>query len=1165
MESLNRAERTYHAELSKYSERKNAAIERLHSLDPALRDREHRFCVHIWSTVVGERENRRRLEQISQTSEHLKTALELSYQHVHFSGQGQMQYYNGFVVKLWKQIHIRLSGSTLRLGLDNNGVSAAGRCNTSESQQQKSSRLRKNKSSTLADECCLEESLHSGKSRTVMIDNIDRVAVSLKLPLFPRVQRALGNKQLRDNGSTTSTSSGGTSTQEKVEGKAYFTFHFKSSSTSDTNYSASSVYLKQQRERSQAPPKHPIVLCLPAASSQEGGDMSAGARSEGAVSFLNALRAAMPEVEINGSSCLLTAEVMKEYIDNPERERESSFGNLSFSNYSENNREAPLHRGGGSECLLHHSPTHMEWGHLGSGRTSVESLLTADSHRTRSSQGSGNGRNTLSSLDESGGSSSEQDSHCHLPRPLGSVLEERESRNPSAESHSSHSQSRTNSNSLLGGDSKRLPFSNDVLVEHNRFLMQESLQAGTTSPVKQLVERNGIQCCENSSNVDEEEWTNRDFTCKKISDEEEVSSHRKTCDDFSDTIGGACGHRSRSRTYSLEVQAVLNNVSAGISQHASGSDLEESGEAVWEEAGVDVPSTPPTITRPSLLALSLQTFPSSQEQSAGLTCALESKLSGLSGAQEPHISLSVPNEVTTNRATSLPYSTGILRSNPISIGHPRSYARKDANAVKSQSLETSPHTPYPPCLSSSCSDQPFLLTGRDSECSSNSALDLHSLLSDRLSLGPPTTPLPMPASRSVSDSIDTHYSPGEARPSLPSFHSHAHSRKPWPLLKHTRSMGQMTHDPGHRHSISTPRSGQHQHQHSPSHAQQNRSHALTSLPRALSGPAKAASRLLRALSKVRKKRDTIQSRLVKCITEREAHLEVLHYLQSLRTLVKTPPTTALLYEPYTPGSVLTSIKRINRKAFALLTLMRDADSSHPSTATALFPTGSYCEGGSNEKAKAIAARERGLSSLSNMDEECFYNQEQCAASPSVLVDLNLPSSDDEDPEDEDGGPCLSPSCNGEISDSLRCRDESSLMMKDSYEAETFINRMLDSSSPFIANTQEANMMGNSYQSSGSGKFISFDCDGQGTRGYISSPSIADGDKCSVPMAGSTMSDDITRFLVGSSDVDEKDRDRDRGRDSAISVAGNSGCTGSSITSLAQLGAPPGEVMDIHAM
>ena len=137
------------------------------------------------------------------TSEHLKKALELSYQHVHYSGQGQMRYYNGFVMKLWKQVHIRLTGSTLRLGHEN-----------SISSQGDSSHLDKTGSHTVMD--CVNDSTGQAKSRTIMLDSIANVEISLNLPLFPRVQQALGARR--------SSASAETCPHDQST-KAYFIFH----------------------------------------------------------------------------------------------------------------------------------------------------------------------------------------------------------------------------------------------------------------------------------------------------------------------------------------------------------------------------------------------------------------------------------------------------------------------------------------------------------------------------------------------------------------------------------------------------------------------------------------------------------------------------------------------------------------------------------------------------------------------------------------------------------------------------------------------------------------------------------------------------------------------------------------------------------------------------
>jgi hypothetical protein len=462
---LNRAEKAYHTDLGSYSERKKTAIHRLQSMDPALRDREHRFCMKIWSTVVGERDNRRYLEQISTTSEHLKKALEISYQHVHYSGQGQMRYYNGFVMKLWKQVHIRLSGSTLRLGHENctKGPQDSDFNDFSGGDDQS-----KRKASMNGD----NSNESQAKSRTIMIESISSVEISLKLPLFPRVQQALVGRR-HSTSSAVDTSS---VTPQDQASKVYFIFHFKNSSNSrdrdrDCAIHSSSPYLQKQREKSQTPPKHPIVLSVNATSPllDDDHDATGAGAGTGPLALLEAIRAAMPDVEVTGASCLLAAE--------PNNCAQVSVSARASADGSYNETH-PLVRSSESQV---HSPS--DWGQLGSGRTSVESLLTAnssvDSHRTRSSHSSSQRRSTLSSMDESVSEHDQQQMEASegrkRPCVLGSVIEERESRH-SNDSHSSHS--RNNSNSVMSGG--RFPFSNDVILEHSRYIHQESAMDDTS-------------------------------------------------------------------------------------------------------------------------------------------------------------------------------------------------------------------------------------------------------------------------------------------------------------------------------------------------------------------------------------------------------------------------------------------------------------------------------------------------------------------------------------------------------------------------------------------------------------------------------------------------------------------------------------------------------------
>jgi hypothetical protein len=1300
---LNRAEKSFHVDLGKYSERKKTAIERLQNMDPSLRDREHRYCMKIWSTVVGERDSRRYLEQISQSSEHIKKALELAYQHVHYSGQGQMRYYNGFVMKLWKQVHIRLTGSTLRLGHENSAVNYG--VMSSDQQQQHQQPRRKSSMNQVMD--CMDDTLGQAKSRTIMIDSIDSVEVSLKLPLFPRVQQAMGTRRASATSSSSSSSVDATSAQDQAT-KVFFIFYFKSAaSQSHTagSVETSSPHLKKQRERSQAPPKHPIVLSLNAvAPSSEGG-----VREHGPVAFLKSLRAAMPEVDIAGTACLMATDTVQEYLGQPS-EGEYSFSNMSESQSQSHSHHVPTQPLGRSSESQVYSPS--EWSHLGSGRTSVESLLTAsgsvDSHRARSSHSSSHRRSTLSSMDDS---VSEQDQqlqqqdqqhqhhhqHQHQqvestetrkrPCALGSVIEERESRY-SNDSHSSHSQSRNNSNSVLSNGGGRLPFSNDVLMEHNRYLYHESvtdlpltsptgatsslppaasssslasLQSlhshgrsrgseedslvsstltlrGGTSP-KRVVERNGILSCENTSNVDEDDLHHDhgggsgsggeggfvDVEWASVESDKLDSKHpedtKKNYQEFADTPGGSSTHhqggfdffsaeRSRSRTLSLEVHAVMNHESAVASQPLISEDIDR-------DAGL--PATPATSRRPSLLALSLQSTPtpaqtsSVQSPESVLASTLTSKLSHLSGGQmsysEPLTHSEAmdrmissaeevqplpppgPDLARISGATAGLTPAHLLRSTPISISNlpsaPPSQLQSLSESLNSNSrpLFVGGNTDHNMPLSSPSEHDPYLSI--DSE--SSSVLDVSSFLHDRHSMT--SLPLPPPPSLSLFSSRDKD---GRSRPppaaarsmsvTMDSLHE-SHPRpspsfqppNKHPSLSKTFSADRLVNRNSTRHSISTVSS--HVYSNPPAGKKQASS---TTTPSLLDG-ARPVSHLLRALSKVRSNRDVIQTRLVKFITEREAFLEILHYLQSLRTLVKSPPTTPLLYKPNsTPDSVLTHIKRINRKAFSLLTLTRHSEDCHKEVRQQSADEGSLSQSLSMSMSGS-QARGRGMSSLSNVDEECFYNEEQASTDPAHFLGLDLHEERQFSVEDE--------SKFASIRDLDRERgnsDNDLLLVKGSYEAETFVNKMLDSSTSFIANTQEASMMGNSFQSNDSGRFISFENDVIDGQEYISPPPpLTDGagsSHCCHPrvkmnsphpgvinppptlaMASSNTSDDIAGFFREDSDVDPRGSEA-RMSGGGARVPGDSGSgSGSGISSLAQLGAPPREVLDMHAV
>lgn len=1222
---LNKAEKAFHKDLGLYSERKKSAILRLQNMDPTLRDREHRFCMKIWSTVVGERDNRKFLEQISTTSEHLKKALELSYQHVHYSGQGQMRYYNGFVMKLWKQVHIRLTGSTLRLGHENS-ISSHGN----------SSHLDKTGSHTVMD--CVNDSTGQAKSRTIMLDSIANVEISLNLPLFPRVQQALGARR--------SSASAETCPHDQST-KAYFIFHFKSLSSAGETMSggreslSTSPYLKQQREKSQTPPKHPIVLSLNMIGSSD--TPSADPRAEGAVAFLNAIRAAIPDVDISGTSCLVTADTVK-YID-PPADDDISFGIQNLNDSGGTERSQPLVRS--SESQLN-SPS--DWSHLGSGRTSVESLLTAnnsiDSHRTRSSHSSSQRRSTLSSLDDSGSDHDQQQIEVSdsrkRPCALGSVIEERESRY-SNDTHSSHS--RNNSSSIItNGNSGRLLFSNDVIMEHNRYMyhenvthspfLEESLRrggspvvelplppasscsslktgsnhsrrhsrgsedsyasstilAGQFSP-KKVFEKNGILCCENTSNVGDDEltrssglvdvdWASVDSKSDKVDTTETKTGNRNEVDkkykEFSDTLSGSDPHHpasellSRNRSLSLEVLAVATNESVVSPQKSPRALVPQD---VDNTNGM-LPSTP---NRPSLLAISLHSSPLPIGEQTNLEAVdndtkmfneetMARKLLPFSHLREGNMSYSepltnseeldrmlasakdVPTETVEGSELSEVRMSDRVRTKPIAISKP----------PPSQSLIHSSS----PCMGSygNEDEKPFPLPH-----------DLrHSLTAFPGCSTPPVEKSRHIPVRSLSMSMDNQNSQSESAPCFPPPRPSYFSNK-------SRTARMI---PSTRHSICDLSSSNYT---SPS--EHNLAKTRDTIPPSLFDTARRpVTKLLRVLSKVRNNRDVVQSRLVKCITERETFLEILHYLQSLRTLVKSPPTTPLLYKPNaTPDSVLTHIKRINRKAFSLLTMTRQSDDYYAASDNAASVGCAI---------PSSAARERGFSTLSNVEEECFYNEEEkpTITSPAHMFELDLQASSDEEDDEkrdttdfedyrklsvDDVGKFASIRDLGlEVAGGSYVDDSSgSLMMKNSYEAESFVNKMLDSSTSFITTAQEASVMGNSYQSTDSGKIISHDDDLIEASLYqnmiektvkttpyhshfLDKKHLHEG-MCSSPLSTvSHMSDDIAKYFR--SETPETDRCSDPRQDSFP-------CTGSGISSLAQLGAPPREVLDMHTM
>lgn len=248
-----------------------------------------------------------------------------------------------------------------------------------------------------------------------------------------------------------------------------------------------------------------------------------------------------------------------------------------------------------------------------------------------------------------------------------------------------------------------------------------------------------------------------------------------------------------------------------------------------------------------------------------------------------------------------------------------------------------------------------------------------------------------------------------------------------------------------------------------------------------------------------------------------------------------------------------------------------------------------------------------MSSLSDVEEECFYNQEHGSAKVNsahlLEVERELEMEMDFD-QDETQFSVEEEEKMSSIHDleGTRERDRETadlLLMKNSYEAETFVNKMLDSSTSYIVTTQEANMMENSFQSNDSGRFISFDNDVIDGQAYLSpSSSMIDssstmsrgihhrhGDAMDIsnththphthPSApvtrSSNTSDDIASYFRENSNenLEREDRGRMNGvvdRHSSCSTGGGAGVrNGSGISSLAQLGAPPREVLDIHAM
>ena len=1149
------AEKNFHLELGKYSDRKNNAIKRLQSMDRTLRDREHRYCMKIWTTVIGERDSRRHLEQISQATENLKKALELAYQFVYFSGQGQMRYYNGFVMKLWKKVHIRLSGSTLRLGHLNHDNPDG----THLSQQK---RVNNSIDATVEHG---EDTMYSSKSRTIMIENIDCVEISLSLPLFPRVQKVFKNRQ-----SPQETDSDLHHSPQNAK-RVYFTLNFKQPSNPlEVRNESSSPYLKKQREKSQAPPKHPIVLSLNSVSAGDSSyEYSAGA-------FLKAMKCAMPEVPITGATSILSEE--------PHDTKSTSINHLRLSSLDAS-RPSPTE---GNQALCN-SPS--DWNHLGSARTSVESLLTAnssmDSNRARSSQGSySQHRSTLSSIDEPT-SELDQDEDVidsrKRPCPLGSVIEERESR-VSNDSQSSHS--RNNSNSIRGSGAMHI-FSSEVIAEHKKYVSDEFRanqvfaadkicdNLDTSSPrsrstkeqgrfsdesidtalhpskvsSKRVIEKNGISLCENTSSVADEDilgncmvsvdWAS--VESDELNNEDTLSNEKYT--EFADTIGGVKTRQQtvRDAKETTSTHSLLSNYSTSQSLNDVVACPKNDCDVAIERGGAATAKVQSS-RRPSLLAISLQNSHALSENAkhgrrhdfadTQVTAVTDPHVSNLRHGQ---MSYSDPERVwcdlgktsLDNSVTSSKMSSEVDHDLKVDSACSKQLANRQSGRMQA-------------ALRSSMSDLPLLdQTVAFSDVNLNDVLGTDLASDNFAETSPMDGNLISDSNRSLSLSIE-----GQSRSSLC-----------LPPRGYSSSAGDG------RHSISTP--GRHSFS-AGSVAHLPKPQKKSSMITAKNDSPQPVSNLLRALSKVRSQRDTMQSQLVNFITKREEYLEILHYLQSLRTLVKSPPTTPLLYKPNsTPDSVLTHIKKINRKAFSLLTLTRYSEEC-------------LSEVRQNSEDILKSGRERGMSTYSNAEEEFFYNDDRDAVLPDYLQELDISFGEQcHDSFVEKSNLCSIRDLSDEKGEDRS--GHSVEQIENSYEAEKFVTKMLDSSTDFITTTQESNMLSSSLQSNNSGHFITFDKDTIDGHRYMTPSPRAESKITSNDHeqrgSGSLLSSGLVSSVPSySSDrITSYFRDSDGERDfeaERINRSGNNNSDlnrGSGINSLAQLGAPPRQALDLHSL
>ena len=339
LESLRVSESKFQAALDTYSERKDKALHRLMGMDRDLREKEHRYCVKIWGTVEGERRSREELERISQHTQRLKDALDLACRRIFWEGEGQMRYYNGFVIKMWKRVQIRLSGASLHLSYT-------------------------------------DLSSRKSRSRVIALEHIEKMEVSTHLVMFPLLRGGRDKDELQGEGATgarVSSEASGKSSSDQRRDKLYFTFYFRDGPRGTSAASPAGLHRTLSRGGPGThsplspvmgltpPPSHPIVVSV--------NDVDTSA-----LLFLEALRSAlMPHVTIATASTVLAREL---------RGQDQAASTAPVDQDKQHASEYGGRRTGGAT-----SGAGGEWSDgFSSGLTSVESLLNSSRSSTSTSR-----------------------------------------------------------------------------------------------------------------------------------------------------------------------------------------------------------------------------------------------------------------------------------------------------------------------------------------------------------------------------------------------------------------------------------------------------------------------------------------------------------------------------------------------------------------------------------------------------------------------------------------------------------------------------------------------------------------------------------------------------------------------------------------------------------